>query len=131
MRNIFLVFRRDYMSYVSAWGFWLGMAAMPLLILMGGWAASSTTVRYYAVIESSPVYGPAIEESFVRENEEIAEAIGEFTERAGLDAGYARGYWASAKLTVLTVASLYLLQSLFLMMAALFNIGAKRSMLTG
>ena len=60
MRNIFLVFRRDYMSYVSAWGFWLGMAAMPLLILfgalMGGWAASSTTVRYYAVIELSLIH---------------------------------------------------------------------------
>ena len=89
MRNVFLVFRRDYMSYVSAWGFWLGMAAMPLLVLfaalMGGWAASSTTVRYYAVVENSPVYGPAIEESFVRDNEEIAEAIGQLTDRVGLD----------------------------------------------
>jgi len=90
MRNILLVFRRDYMSYVSAWGFWLGLAAMPILIifavLISGWAASSTPVRYYTVIEATPVYGPAIEESFIKEQEEIDAAIGELAGQAGLDA---------------------------------------------
>lgn len=89
MRNILLVFRRDYMSYVSAWGFWLGLAAMPILILfgifMGGLAASSTPVRYYAVIENSPVYGPAIEDSFVRDREEIEAALEGFTAQAGIE----------------------------------------------
>ncbi len=95
MRNILLVFRRDYMSYVSAWGFWLGLAAMPVLILfgvlMGGWAASSTPVRYYAVIEEAPVFGPAIESSFAREREEMEEIIGEFAGRSGLDPSVADG----------------------------------------
>lgn len=94
MRNIFLVFRRDYMSYVSAWGFWLGLAAMPILIVfgifMGSWASSSTPVRYFTVIESSPVYGPAIEESFIRDREEIQQAIGELTDQAGLDSALAQ-----------------------------------------
>ena len=90
MRSILLVFRRDYMSYVSAWGFWLGLAAMPVLILFGvlisGWAASSTPVRYYAVIEQTPVFGPAIEDSFARDREEIEAALGQFADNAGLDA---------------------------------------------
>ncbi|MEO9971896.1 MAG: ABC transporter permease [Hyphomonadaceae bacterium] len=90
MRNILLVFRRDYMSYVSAWGFWLGLAAMPILILfgvfMGGLAASSTPVRYYAVIENSPVYGPAIEQSFVRDREEIEATLAELSAQTGIDA---------------------------------------------
>jgi ABC-2 type transport system permease protein len=95
MRNILLVFRRDYMSYVSAWGFWLGLAAMPLLILfgafMGGWAASTTPVRYYAVIEDAPVFGPAIEDSFAREREEIEDALGEIAGDVGLDASAIEG----------------------------------------
>jgi len=102
MRNILLVFRRDYMSYVSAWGFWLGLAAMPLLILfgafMGGWAASTTPVRYYTVIEEAPVFGPAIEASFARDREEIEEALGELAGGVGLDASAVEGATDSVSL---------------------------------
>ena len=89
MQNIYLVFRRDYLGYVTAWGFWLGVLSLPLLILFGGaigaLAGSSAPVRYYAVIEETPVYGPAIEEAFVRQQEEIKESIGKLTEGSGFD----------------------------------------------
>jgi ABC-2 type transport system permease protein len=55
MRNIYLVFRRDYLGYVKAWGFWLSLAAVPALMLIGSlfamFAAQSSPVRYYTVIE--------------------------------------------------------------------------------
>jgi ABC-2 type transport system permease protein len=35
MRNIYLIFRRDYLGYVKAWGFWLSLAAVPALMLVG------------------------------------------------------------------------------------------------
>ena len=35
MRNIYLVFRRDYLGYVKAWGFWLSLAAVPLFLIVG------------------------------------------------------------------------------------------------
>lgn len=75
MRNIYLVFHRDYMGYISAWGFWVSLAAFPLLAFFGAFlgaaAASSAPVRYYAVIEAGDVYATAIEERFVREREAL------------------------------------------------------------
>lgn len=78
MRNIFLVFRRDYLSYVSAWGFWLGLLAMPLIIFafgaFGYLASSTTPVRYYAVIENGTTYSDAIKAEFqASEDYRIAE----------------------------------------------------------
>ena len=35
MRNIYLIFRRDYLGYVKAWGFWMSLAAVPALMLVG------------------------------------------------------------------------------------------------
>jgi ABC-2 type transport system permease protein len=50
MRNIYLIFRRDFLGYVKAWGFWLSLAAVPLFIVIGAsfgyFAASSSPVRY-------------------------------------------------------------------------------------
>ncbi|MEL7128727.1 MAG: ABC transporter permease [Pseudomonadota bacterium] len=70
MRNVFLVFRRDYLSYVTAWGFWLGLAALPILMVLGavvgGFAANSAPVRYYTVIETGDTYSRQIEAEFDR-----------------------------------------------------------------
>lgn len=35
MRNIYLIFRRDYLGYVKAWGFWLSLAAVPIDLIEG------------------------------------------------------------------------------------------------
>lgn len=85
MRNTFLVFKRDYLGYVQAWGFWLGIIAMPILLLLVAlllsFANNATPDRYYAVIESTPVYAEQIETEFQREREAIAaltrELVGE------------------------------------------------------
>ncbi len=68
MRNTYLVFRRDYLGYVSAWGFWVGLAALPVImaaaIAIGYFAASSAPVRYFAVIETGNTYAAQIEQEF-------------------------------------------------------------------
>ena len=35
IRQTYLVTRRDYLGYVSAWGFWLGLLFTPVLIAAG------------------------------------------------------------------------------------------------
>ncbi len=77
MRNIYLIFRRDFLGYVKAWGFWLSLAAVPLFIIIGGsfgyFAASSSPVRYYAVVEPSGVISEAIDAEFARSEARAAE----------------------------------------------------------
>lgn len=77
MRNIYLIFRRDYLGYVKAWGFWLSLAAVPALMLVGSlfalFAAQSSPVRYYTVIEPQKVFAEAIDAEFSR-NEAAAMA---------------------------------------------------------
>ncbi|MEO0882299.1 MAG: hypothetical protein AAFY34_06160, partial [Pseudomonadota bacterium] len=84
MRNIFLVFRRDYLGYVSAWGFWLGLAALPLLafvgMILGAFAASTTPARYYAVIETGDTYSVAIEREFAQQRERLLESAQELSD---------------------------------------------------
>ncbi|MEQ9505077.1 MAG: ABC transporter permease [Hyphomonas sp.] len=70
MRNIYLIFRRDFLGYVKAWGFWLSLAAVPIFLLVGvafgTFAATSSPVRYYAVVEPSGTLAQAIEAEFDR-----------------------------------------------------------------
>jgi len=84
MRNIYLIFRRDYLGYVKAWGFWLSLAAVPLFMLIGGafaaFAAKSSPVRYYAVVESGSVYADAIDAEFARDDEDIGNQAREMAE---------------------------------------------------
>ncbi|MFN4185085.1 MAG: ABC transporter permease [Hyphomonas sp.] len=77
MRNIYLIFRRDYLGYVKAWGFWLSLAAVPIFLIIGAsfgyFAATSSPVRYFAVIEPARVYADAIESEFQRRSAAAAE----------------------------------------------------------
>ena len=86
MRNTFLVFKRDYLGYVQAWGFWLGILAAPvLLVLMAlllGLASNSTPDRYYAVIETGNLYAEQIDLEFKREQENLAEVTEAITGNA-------------------------------------------------
>lgn len=84
IRNIYLIFRRDFLGYVKAWGFWLSLAAVPVFLLLGigfgVFAASSSPVRYYAVVEPTGAIAEAIEAEFARSE---ARAAKEALEIAG------------------------------------------------
>ncbi|MEM7663374.1 MAG: ABC transporter permease [Pseudomonadota bacterium] len=84
MRNTFLVFRRDYLGYVSAWGFWLGLAALPILamigMVLGAFAASTTPARYYSVIETGNAYAIEIENQFTQQRERILQSAQELSD---------------------------------------------------
>lgn len=88
MKNIYLIFRRDYFGYVSAWGFWLGLLALPLLASLGivfmSLASSTTPTRYYAVIEQGSVYADAIDAEFERAQSDAAEAAMAMTQQMNL-----------------------------------------------
>ncbi|WP_417481895.1 ABC transporter permease [Maricaulis sp.] len=57
MRAIYLIARREYLSYVATWGFWLSLASMPLFMALGFGLPilieSSQPTRYYALIDES------------------------------------------------------------------------------
>ncbi len=88
MRNIFLIFRRDYLGYVKAWGFWLSLAAVPLFMAIGAafsiFAAQSSPVRYFAVVEPTTIYAEAIEAEFRARETSSAERASEIAERMNL-----------------------------------------------
>lgn len=99
MRNVFLIFRRDYLSYVSAWGFWLGILSLPLIIGAIGTftflASTSTPTRYYSVIEAGSTYSDAIDAEFRKMEERGLESLEAIEEAAG---GGATGELAEAAL---------------------------------
>ena len=88
MRNILLIFRRDYLGYVKAWGFWLSLAAVPLFMIIGAalatFAAQSSPVRYFAVVEPGSAYAEAIEAEFQRREQADAERASELVEQLDL-----------------------------------------------
>lgn len=57
MRATLLIARREYLSYVATWGFWLSLLAVPVFAAIGGITPaliqSSQPVRYYAVIDET------------------------------------------------------------------------------
>jgi ABC-2 type transport system permease protein len=89
MRNIYLIFRRDYFGYVKAWGFWLSLAAVPMLMLVGSlftvFAAQSSPIRYYTVVEPGHVFAEAIDAEF--ERSEAAAMAQEITSQMQLPEG--------------------------------------------
>lgn len=88
MRNIYLIFRRDYLGYVKAWGFWLSLAAVPLFLVIGAsfgyFAATSSPVRYYAVVEPDRIYADAIEGEFQRRVAEAAREAAALAEQMNI-----------------------------------------------
>ncbi|WP_300391894.1 ABC transporter permease [Henriciella sp.] len=76
MRSIYLVARRDYLGYVQAWGFWLGLLLTPILMAVGmmapTWAAASQPVRYYTVIEDGSTFADALRAELEEDRVQIA-----------------------------------------------------------
>lgn len=100
MRNIYLVFRRDYLGYVKAWGFWLSLAAVPLFLIVGAsfgyFAATASPVRYFAVVEPSRIYANAIEGEFQRRSSEAAAEARALAEQMNISLSEAEGQVADA-----------------------------------
>lgn len=100
MRNIYLVFRRDYLGYVKAWGFWLSLAAVPLFLIIGAsfgyFAATASPVRYYAVVEPARVYADAINGEFTRRATAAAEEAQALAEQMNIPLAEAEGQLADS-----------------------------------
>jgi len=100
MRNIYLIFRRDFLGYVKAWGFWLSLAAVPLFLIIGVgfgmFAASSSPVRYYTVIEPSDVIARAVEGEFQQRAVAAAEEAVELAKQMNIPLAEAEEQLADA-----------------------------------
>ena len=57
MRAILLIARREYLSYVATWGFWLSLLAVPIFATIGATipalVENSQPTRYFAVIDET------------------------------------------------------------------------------
>ncbi|RKR03663.1 MULTISPECIES: ABC transporter permease [Maricaulis] len=57
MRAIYLIARREYLSYAATWGFWLSLASMPLFMALGFGLPilieNSQPTRYYVLIDET------------------------------------------------------------------------------
>tara|TARA_B100000678_G_scaffold288546_1_gene297254 strand:- start:24303 stop:25730 length:1428 start_codon:yes stop_codon:yes gene_type:complete len=55
MGKTFLVARREYLAYITAWGFWVGLLITPVALLLGitipELIQNSQPARYYAVVD--------------------------------------------------------------------------------
>lgn len=75
MRAIYLIARREFLSYVATWGFWLSLASVPMFMALGfGLPAlieGSAPTRYYALIDES---GGTLETAFYSGVEAASEA---------------------------------------------------------
>jgi len=64
MRSIYEVARREYLAYVTAWGFWLGLILTPVGLLVGvvlpGMIEGSQPVRYYTVLDRGDEFSRAL-----------------------------------------------------------------------
>lgn len=77
MRAIYLIARREYLSYVATWGFWLSLLSVPLFMLVGGGLPAliegSQPTRHYAIIdETGAGYGDALRAAFAEAGKEEA-----------------------------------------------------------
>ncbi|MEC9250340.1 MAG: ABC transporter permease [Pseudomonadota bacterium] len=84
MRNIYLIARREFLSYVATWGFWLSLASVPLFMGLGFGLPmlieSSQPTRHYVIVdESGGQLEQALLDGFARAQEQqiadIQEAV--------------------------------------------------------
>lgn len=92
MRAILLIARREYLSYVATWGFWLSLLAVPIFAAIGATIPAlienSQPTRYFAVIDET---GQGLEELIrerrdVQRREDIRAQLEVLAEFAGGDA---------------------------------------------
>jgi len=68
MRSTYLVAMRDYLGYVTAWGFWLGLLFTPVLLgifmLAPSFAKNAQPTRYFTVLEQGDEFTKALRTEF-------------------------------------------------------------------
>ena len=79
IRSTYLVTRRDYLGYVSAWGFWLGLLFTPVIIgifMFAPMLAQNTQpTRYFTVIEQGDAFTAALRENLTSTEATVARAM--------------------------------------------------------
>jgi len=84
MRAIYLIARREFLSYVATWGFWLSLASLPLFMGLGIGLPllieSNQPTRYYALIDQSggeleQAYYAGVEADRAAQIEEAMDAV--------------------------------------------------------
>ena len=79
IRSTYLVARRDYLGYVTAWGFWLGLLFTPVIlgifILAPTFAQNAQPTRYYTVIEQGQVFTDALRQEMSGSDEQMVRMI--------------------------------------------------------
>lgn len=74
MRHIYLIARREYLSYVATIGFWVSMAMIPVFLLLGmalpALMDRASGVRNFTVIDPGGHYEAAIDRNFAADRAE-------------------------------------------------------------
>jgi len=91
MRQIYLMARREYLSYVATWGFWLSIAMVPVFMSVGIFAPMlaerAAPTRYYAVITDEPALEAELAMRIDRgRRNELRAAVRGFARVRGVDA---------------------------------------------
>ena len=82
MRNIYLIARREFLSYVATWGFWLSLLSVPFFMALGFGMPilieNSQPTRYYVLVdETGGRLEQAVYEQIDRSREDEAERVRE------------------------------------------------------
>lgn len=79
IRSTYLVTRRDYLGYVSAWGFWLGLLFTPIIlgifILAPTFAQNAQPTRYFTIIEQGTTFTDALRDNLSGSDARVARAM--------------------------------------------------------
>lgn len=80
MKHIYLIARREFLSYVATWGFWLSMLTVPLFMAAGFFVPQllegSTPTRYYTVVAEDSAAPSLIEAELLdRQSDAIENAL--------------------------------------------------------
>lgn len=79
IRSTYLVTRRDYLGYVSAWGFWLGLLFTPIIlgifILAPTFAQNAQPTRYFSVLEQGSAFTDALRSNLSNSDARMARAM--------------------------------------------------------
>jgi len=79
IRSTYLVTRRDYLGYVSAWGFWLGLLFTPVIlgifILAPTFAQNAQPTRYFTVIEQGTAFTEALRDNMAGSEARMARTM--------------------------------------------------------
>tara|TARA_Y100000052_G_scaffold26426_2_gene31366 strand:+ start:30060 stop:31490 length:1431 start_codon:yes stop_codon:yes gene_type:complete len=79
MGKLFLIARREYLAYITAWGFWFGILITPLALFLGlslpSLIENTQPVRYYAVIGDDGRFSQELDRQFTDRADRAAMGI--------------------------------------------------------